>query len=353
MEVLGDAQFRAAIRVIGGMDEAVHEFIRITSANSRNVAGVLRNKYKRAEMGSIPLAAQIMGGDPNAIGEAAHQLAHIHRAPRVDLNVGCPAKRVNGNGAGASLLQTPQAVYDITSAMVRATLGTDTTVSVKMRSGYESTALFRENVCAARDAGAALITIHPRTKRQAYSGDADWSLIKEAKEIVGCSAEIVGNGDVLTANDAMNMLRRTGCDHVMVGRGAVRNPFIFWDMREAWAAQQQWPRGATARSDELDLRVPQTLASERAFYNAYLSAAGGVDGSSPSAHHRMKISRLKMILRYSASIDDRGKQALLRSDGGENAGAYLEEVLSHVAEFYDNAARTGAKVGAVGRVFPG
>lgn len=336
MEVLADKQFRAAIGAVGGMDEAVHEFIRISSSHLPAVRGCLRNRYEAGEMGDIPLAAQIMGGDPVAMAIATFELATGFGAHRVDLNCGCPSKKVTGHGAGASLLKTPEGLYEVVKAMVDATDGIEgTRVSVKMRSGYESTDLFEENVWAAVEAGATMITLHPRTKVQAYSGNANWELIRRAKLLCGDRVEVVGNGDINSAEDALRMLADTGCDHVMVGRGAVKNPWIFWEIREALARHAEGRgSGCETDTDNLRERAERCFAMEREFYTRYLNAAGGIhDRTSPKVH-RMKIGRFKMLVGFATTMTEEDKSRLLSSNGGGDARKYLEEVLAVVSRHY-------------------
>lgn len=336
MEVLADYQFRKAIATIGGMDEAVHEFLRITRAERSHIHGILRNKYDSRELGTIPLAAQIMGGDPEAMALATNELAKTHGAHRIDLNCGCPSRRVNGNGAGASLLQTPDIMFKIVKGMVEAAqaVSSGTIVSVKMRSGFDSIELFDDNVRAVMEAGASMITVHPRTKVQAYKGNADWSLIKFAKDICGDRVEIVGNGDVNSAEDALKMLKTTGCDHVMVGRGAVANPWIFWEIREA-LDRYATCNGMTSRhTTYLEKRLERSFEMEKRFYMEYLDAGVDLNDRSEAKLHQMKIGRLKMMLRYSCRIDEEGKQKLLNSDSGGDARMFVNEILKTLERHY-------------------
>lgn len=336
MEVLADRQFRAAIGTVGGMDEAVHEFIRITEPVRASIHGVLRRRYDAKEMGSVPLAAQIMGGDPKAMGMATWQLADRYGAHRIDLNCGCPSKRVNGNGAGAVLLKSPEHIFEIVRCMVEASEQTDAVVSVKMRSGFESTALFDENVRAVVEAGARMLTVHPRTKKQAYKGLADWSLIKRAKDLCEGLVEVVGNGDVTEAADALRMLDTTGCDHVMIGRGAVANPWIFWEVREALAERvsdniEYGKKAACTISG----RVQRNLETEKRFFEGYLNSAGGIHRMTTNEMHGVKIGRLKMMLRHAMSITDTDKACLLRSDGGGDARVFLKEICEALSRHYE------------------
>lgn len=222
MEGVGDKPFRKAMASVGGFDEAVTEFLRVPiNAHVQSLA----RPYQATEIAPIPLAAQIMGSDASLMGAMAYEIA-VRGAHRIDLNCGCPSNTVTGRGAGSSLLKTPELLHRIASSMVKAV---NVPVTVKMRSGYEDTSLFRENLLAAQEAGIAFLTLHPRTKVDGYTPPARWELIAEAKALL--KIPVVGNGDIITVGDARRMLKETGCDALMIGRGSVTNPFIFHQIR--------------------------------------------------------------------------------------------------------------------------
>ncbi len=222
MEGVGDRCFRAAMASIGGFDEAVRDFLRVpTNAHIKSLAKV----YVPDELAPIPLAAQIMGSDPDLMAEMAQELAQ-KGAPRIDVNCGCPSNTVTGRGAGSSLLKDPNILHEVAGAVVRAVT---IPVTIKMRSGYEDISLFEENILAAQESGVRYITLHPRTKVDGYGPPARWDLIARAKSLL--RIPLIGNGDILTVNDAMTMLRTTGCDGLMIGRGSIVNPFIFHQIR--------------------------------------------------------------------------------------------------------------------------
>ena len=222
MEGVGDRLFRLAMAQIGGVDWACTEFIRVPkNAHCRSLARV----YDPHETAPIPIAAQIMGYDPELMARMAQELEG-RGAPRIDLNCGCPSNRVTGRGAGSTLLTDPDHLHLVAKAMVEAV---KIPVSVKIRSGYEDTSKFEEICTTIEAAGASMITIHPRTKVEGYSGQANWSLLRRAKEIL--SIPVVGSGDVVSAEDAFRMHQETGCDGVMIGRGAIANPAIFQQIR--------------------------------------------------------------------------------------------------------------------------
>ncbi len=222
MEGVGDAAFRKAMASIGGFDEAVRDFLRVPrNAHIKSLA----KGYDAQELAPIPLAAQIMGSEPDLMAEMAQELEQ-KGAPRIDVNCGCPSNTVTGRGAGSSLLKSPDTLHEIASAVVNAV---SIPVTLKMRSGYEDTTLFQENVMAAQASGVRYITLHPRTKVDGYGPPANWELIAKAKTWL--KIPLVGNGDILTVNDALQMLKQTGCDSLMIGRGSIVNPFIFQEIR--------------------------------------------------------------------------------------------------------------------------
>ena len=225
---------------LGCCDEMCTEFMRIPS-KATHAAAAIRGAtaaYRAAELAPwrVPLGAQIMGSDPQLMAAAARRLVLDLGAPRVDLNCGCPANTVTGNGAGSTLLKTPERVRALVAALVEAVEGA-APVTVKMRSGFGDTALFEDNLLAAQAGGAAFVTVHPRTKTQAYAGAADWSLVARARRVL--SIPVVGNGDVVDAAAALRLVDATDCDGVMIGRGAIADPLIFARVRAAFAARRR------------------------------------------------------------------------------------------------------------------
>ncbi len=218
MEGVGSRPFRVALATIGGFDEACTEFLRVpTNAHVPSLA----KRYDPNDTAPIPQAAQIMGSIPHLMADMTEAL--IKRgAPRVDLNCGCPSNTVTGRGAGSSLLKTPTLLYDITRAMCEAA---EVPISVKLRSGFEDTSLFEENLLAAQEAGASFITLHPRTKLEGYKPPAHWDLIARAKQLL--NIPVVGNGDIKSIDDVIRIRKETNCDAIMIGRQAVIDPWIF------------------------------------------------------------------------------------------------------------------------------
>ena len=169
-----------------------------------------------------PVAVQIFGADPEKMASGAKAIAEAG-ADIVDINLGCPVPKVTKTGAGAALMNDLDTARRIMEAVVRAV---DVPVTIKTRKGpNESLVTAVELSRMAQDAGVAAVAIHGRTAAQGYSGTADWSVIRQAKEAVGIP--IIGNGDVKSPEDAKRMLDETGCDGVMIGRASLGNPWIF------------------------------------------------------------------------------------------------------------------------------
>jgi nifR3 family TIM-barrel protein len=232
MEGVGDRCFRKAMASVGGFDEAVRDFLRVPkNAHVKTLA----SEYFADELAPIPLAAQLMGSDPDLVGAVAHEIEK-RGAPRIDLNCGCPSNTVTGRGAGSSLLKDPDFLYEVAKSLVEAV---SIPVTIKMRSGFEDTSLFKENLLAAQESGARYITLHPRTKAEGYGPPARWDLIAEAKATL--KIPVVGNGDILSVENALEMLRTTKCDALMIGRGSVINPFLFHQIRAHYAGKPYHP----------------------------------------------------------------------------------------------------------------
>jgi nifR3 family TIM-barrel protein len=267
MEGVGDRCFRKAMASVGGFDEAVRDFLRVP--RHPHVESLVRD-YHAQELEPIPLAAQIMGSDPDLMAAVARELVK-KGAPRIDINCGCPSNTVTGRGAGSSLLKEPNILHQIAKAVVKAV---SIPVTLKMRSGYEDTSLFHENLFAVQESGVQYVTIHPRTKLDGYGPPARWDLIAEAKSLL--KIPVVGNGDILNVDDALRMLKMTGCDSLMIGRGSIINPFIFHQIKAHFAGTVFHPKW-----DDL-IR----------YFNVY------IESISPDTPPKQRVNKLKQLLGF-------------------------------------------------------
>jgi nifR3 family TIM-barrel protein len=195
---------------------------------------------------------QLYGVDPATVGAAVRMLVSEDRADHIDLNFGCPVPKVTRKGGGAALPWKTDLFRAIVSHAVKEAAPYDVPVTVKMRKGIDSDHLtFLEAGRIAEGEGVAAVALHARTASQAYSGQADWSAIKALKEVV-TSIPVLGNGDIWSSQDALEMVEATGCDGVVVGRGCLGRPWLFTDLAAAFA-------GATARVQPTLGQVAQTL----------------------------------------------------------------------------------------------
>jgi nifR3 family TIM-barrel protein len=214
-----DTTFRRLCRE-NGADIVVTEMV---SAKGLLCDPVRSGRYLVYEAAERPVGAQLFGSDPGEIAEAAAEVAR-RGFDFVDINMGCPVRKVTGGGSGAAILSNPRLAGEIARAAVRAA---GIPVTAKIRSGFGTE---KETYLAVAEelfsAGIAAVTLHPRHRGQMFAGSADWTHIAALKRAFP-GATIVGNGDVRAPGDAARMLDETGCDSVMIGRAAMGNPWIF------------------------------------------------------------------------------------------------------------------------------
>lgn len=171
-----------------------------------------------------PLSLQIFGGDRETLVEAARVVDQQTNADIIDINMGCPVPKVTKCDAGARWLLDPNKIYEMVSAV---TAAVSKPVTVKMRIGWDDEHIFAvDNAKAVESAGGKAVSVHGRTREQLYTGKANWDIIRDVKQAV--SIPVIGNGDVFSPEDARRLLDHTGCDGVMIGRGALGNPWMLY-----------------------------------------------------------------------------------------------------------------------------
>jgi len=212
-----DRSFRTLCRDQGA-SFAVTEMV---SAQGLAEGSERSSQYLDFEPDEFPISVQVFGSEPDVMAEGARVVAE--RNPDIiDINCGCPVKKIITRNAGAALLKEPELLGRIITAMVKAV---DIPVTLKIRSGWEQADQAVAVARIAQDAGAAAIAVHGRTREAKFSGKADWDIIAKVKEAV--LIPVIGNGDVRGPEAARDIIKKTGCDLVMVGRWAVGNPWIF------------------------------------------------------------------------------------------------------------------------------
>lgn len=229
MEGVVDPIMRELLTAIGGFDYCATEFVRVT--HRLNPDHVFRRycpeldhsaELKGKTKAGTPVYLQILGGDPNVMAENAAAAAALG-ALGIDINFGCPAKTVNRHDGGSVILQSPDRVFKIANAIRKAT-PEEVPVTVKVRLGFMDSTLALENAIAAEEAGAAWLTVHARTKADAYKPPAKWAEITELKEKL--KIPVIANGDIWNIEDANRCRKVTGCEDLMLGRGAIAYPFL-------------------------------------------------------------------------------------------------------------------------------
>ncbi len=223
MEDVTDRSFRKICRRFGA-DIVYTEFIS-SEALRRGIDKIVRKML--LDESERPAVIQLFGDSAEAMAEAAVIAAEAGPA-YIDLNFGCPVKKVAGRGAGAALLKEPEKMARIAEAVVRAV---DLPVTVKTRLGWDRESInILDIVPRLEDAGIGALAVHGRTRSEMYRGIADWDWIARVKE--RAVVPVIANGDIWTAHDALEMFRHTGADGVMIGRGAIGNPFLFTQVRD-------------------------------------------------------------------------------------------------------------------------
>ncbi len=233
MAGVSESPFRRLCRRFGA-DVVVTEFLSAEGIRRENEATISKLRFGADER---PIGVQIFGADPDAMGEAAAFVTDVFAPEFIDINFGCPVKKVVKRNGGSGCLKDLGLVTDVIKAVVRST---HLPVTTKIRSGWNEE--MRDPVTIAlrcQDAGAQVLTLHPRTRSQMYSGDARWEEIAAVVEAL--DIPVLGNGDIRTPEDAIRMWRVTGCAGVMIARGSFGQPWIFTQARALLEGREMSP----------------------------------------------------------------------------------------------------------------
>lgn len=196
-----------------------------------------------------PVSLQLFGSDPEVISEQAKRIEDLP-FQILDINMGCPVPKVVKNGEGSALMKQPKLVYEIVSKTVKAI---EKPVTVKIRKGFDDSSINAVGIAKIiEEAGAAAVAVHGRTREQYYSGTADWDIIAQVKAAV--HIPVIGNGDVTSPQKAAAMMEQTGCDGVMIGRGAQGNPWIFRELKYYDETGKILPRPTNAEIRDMMLK---------------------------------------------------------------------------------------------------
>lgn len=217
----------------------------------------------RMEPGEHPAAIQLFGSDPQIMADIAKQVEE-RAFDVIDVNMGCPVNKIVQNGEGSALMQNPLLVGQIVEKMAGAV---KKPVTIKIRKGFDDEHINAVEIAhIAQESGAAAVTVHGRTRRQFYSGKADWNIIREVKERL--AIPVIGNGDIMCAKDAVRMLEETGCDGVMVARGCQGNPWIFGEIAHYKKTGQERSRPCLKEVKQMIRRHAKLLISYKGEFTA-------------------------------------------------------------------------------------
>ncbi|MFT3814159.1 MAG: tRNA-dihydrouridine synthase [Acidovorax sp.] len=247
MEGLLDFVLRDVLTRVGGVDRCVAEFIRVTGTLLPErvfLRTIPELRHGSRTLAGVPVRGQLLGSDPACMADNAARLAAMG-AEGVDLNFGCPAKVVNRHGGGAALLREPEQIHAVVQAVRRA-VPAGVPVSAKMRLGYHDTSLAVDCALAMQAGGAGELVVHARTKADGYRPPAYWELIPAIRAAV--RIPVAANGEIWTVQDAQRCRALSGCDTLMLGRGAVADPGLALAIRAAQACEEgraasvEWPQ---------------------------------------------------------------------------------------------------------------
>lgn len=255
-----------------GADILVTEMVNANTITRNNKSTWKLTEHKKAEN---PIGIQLFGSRVDILYKAGKLVQNSFDF--IDLNLGCPASKIIKQGAGSALLKRKNQIKKIIEKLS----GLDKPITAKIRSGFKRKIIAPEIAQICENAGAKAIAIHARTMSQAYSGNADWNVIKEVKKSV--SIPVIGNGDIFSEQDAKNIKKQTKCDSIMVGRAAIGNPFIFRDIK----------KGTKKVSIKQRINSLLSIAKDLDLKNFKMQALYFIKDFQGASKTRLKFSRIK------------------------------------------------------------
>ncbi|HSC28097.1 MAG TPA: tRNA dihydrouridine synthase DusB [Vicinamibacterales bacterium] len=337
MAGMTDTAFRRLVKRMGGCGLVVTEMV----SSEGLVRGIDRTlEYAEYTEEERPVAIQIFGGNPGTMAAAA-QIVEGMGADIVDVNMGCPVPKIAKHNAGCSLMREPEEAAGIVRAMARAVR---VPVTVKMRAGWDASAINAPDLARRmEDAGAAAVAVHGRTAAQSYSGFSDWDLIaRVAREV---SIPVIGSGDCIEPEQVIDRLRRDGISGVLIGRGALRNPWIFRQAADLADGRDPSPVAAADRArfllDYIDMLLGERVDEAAGFRH---SAPGQrTDATSPATpargRERWVVNKLRALNTWYTKGLDNGSHLRVAVNSAESI-AHLREIIE---EFFAGAALTSTE----------
>jgi nifR3 family TIM-barrel protein len=326
MAGMTDSAFRRLVKRHGGCGLVVTEMV----SSEGLVRGIDRTlEYAEYTEEERPVSIQIFGGDPDKMAAAA-QIVEGMGADIVDVNMGCPVPKISKHNAGCSLMREPAHAANVVRTMVRAV---KIPVTVKMRAGWDQDAINAPELAErVQDAGAAAVAVHGRTAAQSYSGISDWDLIARVASAV--NIPVLGSGDCIEASQVIERMKHAGVAGVLVGRGALRNPWIFEQAAALVAGVEPRFISATDRArfllEYIDLLLTERLNESKGFRHVAPGQPSAAENAPARGHDRWVINKLRALNSWFTKGLDGGSQLRVAI----NSANSIAQLRSVIEEFF-------------------
>ena len=326
MAGMTDSAFRRLVKRHGGCGLVVTEMV----SSEGLVRGIDRTlEYAEYTEEERPVSIQIFGGDPEKMAAAA-QIVEGMGADIVDVNMGCPVPKISKHNAGCSLMREPAHAASVVRSIARAV---KIPVTVKMRAGWDDDAINAPELAQrVQDVGAAAVAVHGRTAAQSYSGSSDWELIGRVASVV--NIPVLGSGDCIEASQVVERMRHSGVAGVLVGRGALRNPWIF--EQAAALVSGATPRSVTAADrarfllEYIDLLLTERLNESKGFRHVAPGQPSAAEHAPARGHDRWVINKLRALNSWFTKGLDGGSQLRVAI----NAADSIAQLRMVIEEFF-------------------